>query len=193
MIACPTPSKTRYATIEAAETSAERIRAQEGPSLRAYECGCAWWHLSRSQFADLPDEAPDPDEVQRIQRLPTIQLRQLVARDVSSKAPVPARLALRHPSNLARWMKILTQLVDDADQQLQDRREKPTPAYLDWRRRAIGYRNALEIRVTECRWRLGQAPEQAAAELTGPERRAIDRLITAHADEFRRYLAEEAV
>lgn len=53
---CPTPTKRRFATKEAATVAAARLRAdpsgrtfdRRGPALRPYDrvCVCGWWHLT---------------------------------------------------------------------------------------------------------------------------------------------------
>ncbi|MGQ4513635.1 hypothetical protein [Streptomyces sp. DW26H14] len=47
MTDCPTPSKHRYATREAALRVAARLARVRGRELNPYTCpGCGWWHLT---------------------------------------------------------------------------------------------------------------------------------------------------
>lgn len=43
---CPTPSKHRYATSQAARVAAERTVIPFGQWLNPYECRCGWIHLT---------------------------------------------------------------------------------------------------------------------------------------------------
>lgn len=46
MTDCPTPSKHRYATREAAVKAAKRQRLSVGKQLNPHECRCGWVHLT---------------------------------------------------------------------------------------------------------------------------------------------------
>lgn len=43
---CPTPSKWRYATREAAVKAANRQRLSVGKQLNPHDCRCGWFHLT---------------------------------------------------------------------------------------------------------------------------------------------------
>jgi len=43
---CPTPSKERHSTKDAALSSAAYANRKRGTSLRVYECKCTYWHLT---------------------------------------------------------------------------------------------------------------------------------------------------
>lgn len=47
MTTCPTPTKARYATVDAADRAGRRAVITVGRHLRPYECRCGWWHLTK--------------------------------------------------------------------------------------------------------------------------------------------------
>jgi hypothetical protein len=44
---CPTPDKVGFATEDLAKKRAMTVGALRGEDLRAYECKCGWWHLTK--------------------------------------------------------------------------------------------------------------------------------------------------
>jgi hypothetical protein len=205
---CPTPTKARYATQNAAITAAARASFGLGTPLRPYECPCSWWHLTSKRADLIPNPASATEvDIERLMSIPESDFREIVVADTRSEGAPGERAALRHPRILGRWKKTLGELVSDIEQQLRDRRH-----VTDWRKRALGHRDALIVRVTECRrlrsevhvelmrrgeFRRRDAEAAAAAGATVKELRAnagelaVDRLIAAHRDEFERYLTEE--
>lgn len=199
---CPTPDKGRCATQEAAQDAAQRMRLRVGRLLIPYPCVCGWWHLAATPAQALPaDATADPADVERLQTLGDAEFRALTTADAQGQAETPDRLALRHPSNLPRWERMLSELREDIDEQLAHRAQESTPGIGDWRRRARRYGQALTERAHECQTLLAQSPPTTAP--ITPQRptqkelrrlageKAIDRLIADHGPEFARYLAQE--
>jgi hypothetical protein len=181
--------------------------------LSPYECSCSWWHLTKGT-PEKPIEASDASQhdVELVSALPANALREIVVRDASGEGDPSQRAALRHYRNQVRWKRQLGQLIADIETQLKDRRGDTTLAGHDWTKRATGYRDALLVRLNECKrlrasdhaaMSVGQKQRQrdalVAAEsgATVKELRAaageiaIQRLIEAHDGEFCTYLAEE--
>lgn len=153
MIACPTPEKTgRYATREGAESAARRAQIGVGQLLHPYPCACTWWHLSRTESSKpLPGDQPDPIDVERLRTIPDIAFRGIVADDATGKAPMPDRIALRHPHNLRRWQRMLGELITDIQKQRKDKHDDQSLAAHDWHKRADAYEAALRVLAAECR------------------------------------------
>jgi hypothetical protein len=153
VIACPTPDKTRrYATQEGAESAARRAQISVGQLLYPYPCACTWWHLSRTKTTNpLPDTPANPIDVVRLRTIPDIAFRGIVADDATGKAPMPDRLALRHPHNHKRWARILSDLILDIHQQRKDRKDDQSLTAHDWRKRSTAYEASLQVRIAECR------------------------------------------
>ena len=213
MTACPTPTKTRYATQGAAETAAARVSLSAGLPMRPYECPCTWWHLTKTPAEIIPEPASASQlAIERLNSIPDIDFREFVAADVRGEGAHDDRAALRHPRNLKRWQRQLGELIRDIEQQLRERRDDKTPAGLEWRRRGLDYRERLTRRATECRRRRSEvhvemtrrqdfrrrdAEVALAAGASVKELRArageiaVQRLIDAHGEEFARYCAEE--
>lgn len=213
MTTCTTPAKVRYATRAAAEISAARARLRLDTPLTPYECACTWWHLTKHTVEPLPDPADATLlNLERLASIPDIDFREIVAADARSEGDAGIRAALRHRRTLPRWRKHLGQLVAEADRQLRARRGDKSLEAHDWRKRALGHRDRLMLRMNECRrlrseahlelmagqdTRRRTAEAAAAAGATPKEMRrhagevAVGRLIAAHGEEFARYLTEE--
>lgn len=211
--ACPTPTKTRYATKRAAEDAVAHVHLRSGDQLHIYECACTWWHLTKKPAAVIPE--PDPDDqlsLERLVSMPDSDFREIVAADIRGEGATQDRAALRHPRNLKRWRRQLGELIVDIEQQLGARRDERTPEAEAWRQRGTDYRAALIARATECRRRRSEAHidlmrrdesrrlDHARALAVGATRkelraeageRAVERLIEAHRDEFEQYLVDE--
>ncbi|PJN00830.1 hypothetical protein CG740_23280 [Streptomyces sp. CB01201] len=213
MTACPTPTKSRFATRAAAVNSSRRVDLRANLQLTPYECVCTWWHLTKSAMEE-PITAAEADRatVERLASLPDIDFREIVANDVRSDGDRAERGALRHPLNQRRWKRQLGELAADIETRMSARKGDSSLEAHDWRKRTTGYRNMIKIRVEECRrlraeahaesvrkqdWRRRDAEIAAAAGATPKELRvhageiAVGRLIEAHRDEFNRYCAEE--
>ncbi|MFD8771373.1 hypothetical protein [Streptomyces sp. NPDC059916] len=210
---CPNPTKSRYATREAAESAARRVALRIEAPLAPYECPCSWWHLTKGTPEQPIDPATAPRyDIEHLASLPDIDFREIVARDVTGEGDPGQRAALRHSRNVLRWKRQLGQLIADIEGQLKDRRGDKSLAGHDWAKRAVGRRDALVVRLNEAK-RLRAADHAritvnqerhrqdvetaAAAGMTVKELRAaageiaIQRLIAAHNGEFDEYLAEE--
>lgn len=213
MTACPNPTKSRYATREAAETAARRVALRIEAPLTPYECACTWWHLTKNTPEQpLDASAASLHDIEYLAGLPDIDFREIVVRDVSGEGDPGQRAALRHHRNQIRWKKQLGQLVADIEAQLRERGQDKSLAAHDWAKRAGAYRDALIVRHNECKrlraadhaettarqeHRRRDAEAAAAAGASVKELRArageiaVQRLIAAHNPEFNDYLAEE--
>lgn len=208
---CPTPGKSRYATSTAADQAAHRAGLSLGIPLRAYECACSWWHITKSPAPEHANIQPTTAAIQYLAALPDIDFREIVALEARGQGEPVHNAALRDVALVRRWRKSLGQLMNDIDQQLADRRHDRSLSSHDWRKRAVTYRNTLTLRTTECRRQLAELQEYmartkqsrlmdaqiaAAAGTTAAELRrmagevAVERLINAHGQEFSGYLAE---
>lgn len=213
MTACPTPTKSRYATRAAADNAAKRVALRLEAPLTPYECPCTWWHLTKQQPEQLPRAADAPGPViERLMAIPDIDFREIVAADVRGGGDPEERAALRHRRILKRWQQHLGQLVSAVEQQLKERRGDKTLEGHDWRKKATAHRDMVTLRATECRRLRAEAHEErqrrddsrrrdaetaAAMGATWKELQrhagelAVHRLITEHRAEFERYLVEE--
>ncbi|XCM28925.1 hypothetical protein ABXI76_05570 [Streptomyces parvus] len=210
---CPHPTKSRYATLEAANKAAHRVTHQAGLPLRPYECPCSWWHLTKTPAPAALPTASDATlaDIQRLASLPDIDFRNIVAADARGEGKPGDRGALRAKQNLTRWKRCLGQLHKDLNDQFQENRGNPSLLAEDWRKRAAGYRETLTLRLSESRrlkaeahaemvrnqeYKKHDAEVAAAAGATVQELRAHagevakERLINAHQPEFRRYLID---
>lgn len=212
---CPTPTKARYATREAADKAAATSEAVHGRTLRPYECVCTWWHLTRSAAGDARPDAADATEadIQRLTLLPDIDFREIVALDASGKGSPEDGAALRHPRVLLRWRRALGQLINELDTRLSSSRGDKTSAAKTWRIRAAGYRASLELRIAEAQRLRAEAAAKGGESAVEAGRRSADaaraagcsvselrsragdvairRLIEAHPEEWGRLLSEE--
>lgn len=211
--ACPTSTKARYATRTGAEQGAHRAHLKFGEPLYPYECGCSWWHLTKTAPAPVADPAAAtrPD-IETLAAATEADFRAATVEDATGRADPGQCSALRHHTNLYRWKEHLGILLDDVDQQLARRSPETTLAAHDWRRRTLGYRNLLQQRLTECK-RLRAAEDEVATARRAESRRrdleaaqragasvkalrakagelAVARLIDAHGPEFALLLRE---
>lgn len=213
MSGCPNPTKSRFATRAAAVNASQRVDLRANLQLTPYECVCTWWHLTKGNVEEIPDPASaDRAAIERLASLPLIDFRGVVAEDARGLGDPGDRAALRHLLNLPRWKKQLGELIADVEQQLRERKGDKTLAGHDWRKRALGYRDVLLLRASECKRLSAEAHAQmvktdgfrrrdaeiaAATGATVKELRmqagelAVARLINAHGVEFSRYVAEE--
>lgn len=213
---CPTPSKKRHATREGAESAARNAQVGVGQLLDPYLCqpGCEWWHLSKKADQTLPaDAVADPSVIEHLAAMDDVEFRAVVADEARGRAERPHRIALRDPQLVGRWRKALGVQIHDVDRQLSMRADE---GRTEWRRRAVAFKNVLEVRRSECIPLVEAAEAESRAELKlhAAERElarqaaraakkpaaelraqageaAIQRLIDAHGGEFSRYLAEE--
>lgn len=195
---CPTPSKTRFATQEAAQLAAARyVKA-----LTAYHCECDWWHLtSKTNIKPTPDAAA----TRHVANLNDTDFQTLVSAELRDQATPQQAAALRDPINLDRWIATLANTSEDITQQIAARTGDRSPATADWRRRVLAIQRNLRHRRTEANTLRQQAHAAAGREratraaagmsvnqlraLAGE--RAIQRLIDQHQAEFTRLLVEE--
>lgn len=149
---CPTDQKKRYATQEAASNAAHRSQISLDTPLYPYICVCTWYHLTKQRPDTIPANAiADPDDIYRLQLQSDTTFRETVATEARSNLARNDRIALRHPGNLLRWNRTLKELRADINSQLTERAHERSLEAHDWRKRAERYRDALTLRLQECR------------------------------------------
>lgn len=191
---CPTPKKSRFATIEAAEAAATRAQFELDKTLYPYDtCPCGWVHLTSKK--QRVNETP---LATRVAELGDEAFMQLVQEDVKKTVHPSDAVELRHPENLFRWRNALRQFRRDLEKQLADKVGLEDEATKEWRRRVTVVRLAVATAYDECTSLINQVrienTERKQAEREQRHEageRAIDRLISAHQIEFQRYLQEE--
>ena len=147
---CPKPYKRRYDTPEDADLAATHDSLQYGNGLFPYLCLCGVWHLTKDHRAQLPTYQPaNPGRVAELRSLSALAFQHVVTADIRNTAPIPDRLALRHPDNLTRWRWTLKSLRTDITRQLAAR-TADTSVNRDWRPRAEAFRDTVDMRLTEC-------------------------------------------
>lgn len=194
-ITCPNPTKSRFATREAAEAAALRRQVGVGKILYPYPCdpACGWWHLTSK-----PAIAATATDIAAVHELAPEQFRQLVILDAQYQAPRSRALALREPSLVHQWATALKVIKRDLTQEMGDHQGHDDDAK-EWRRSASQLQHDLGVRhreAVEIIRSLRHAPGTSANHSEAPLRAvagdaAIQRLIAAHHAEFTAYLAEE--
>lgn len=215
-ITCPTPGKSRFATGEAAESSARRNALAVGKPLRPYECVCGWHHLTSK-----PPQAhePKPDVTAQVAQLGDRAFRDLVNADLAGKADPDQAGALRTAEVVDRWEATLKQVEIALMAELTARRSERGPDVDAWRSRVQLRRGWIAARRREARvlQRAMTAARQGAEQRAAVERSvardaersraaeelrranpagvageaAVKRLIAAHQAEFMELLVEE--
>lgn len=162
-IPCPTPGKSRFATVEAAESAAGKARV-EGRFLYPYDsCPCGWAHLT-SQEPQVASE-PDPEVTALVAALGEEAFAYLVRRESRGQAHPLEAAALRTDELVDRWLTALTRIRDDVDAQLQEHAGDRGEAAREWRLRATWTRATLDGRRKEAkRLRHEAGLRRAAAE-----------------------------
>ncbi|MFI2078657.1 hypothetical protein [Streptomyces triculaminicus] len=204
-MSCPRPDKSRYATRQAAESSAGRAHIALGHRLWPYECVCSWWHLTKNAAEETGPL--DPETVALVAALGPDAFTDLVQRERRGQAHPQEAAALRHPKVVTRWEAELQAQQVAVEAQLACRAGDRSAEAREWRTRVTWVRARLAQRRTEARALLAEknrSEAEAAAKakrvVPVPGRQemrreagriAVDRLIDAHGDEFARYLAEE--
>lgn len=198
-VPCPTPGKTRFATPEAARTSAARF----AKNLRTYECTCGWHHLTSKPAPAAP--IADAAVTQHVTALGDAEFEVLVAAEATDKATPQQAAALRSLANVDRWLEALRHINADLHLQLVAARGDNSEERREWRRRIQQVIRQVTTRKQEAKAARQQAYLAAGKErvrleaegLTVPQARAaagdaaVQRLIDAHQGEFGRLLEEE--
>jgi hypothetical protein len=140
---CPTPTKRRFATVEAATSYAHARELGIGQLLTPYECPCGWWHLT-SQPPVPAHAEPDPTVLTRLRYASHAEFVDVVEADASGRADMPTRIALRAPRIRGRWITTLRAIAARLDREITDR-----PASPDWRHRAEVFRHHVQQRRAE--------------------------------------------
>lgn len=201
---CPTPDKSRFATMEAASEAVDRAGFALNKKLYVYEtCPCGWLHLtSKKSRAD-----PNAKSV----LLPGIPVddavfANLVRRDVVGASTPQDAAALRESENVPRWADALKSFQIDLAAQLAARAGVRDAATVEWRARIAKVQYSLRLRRTEAKQLMQErslgSMRQDKDYLPGQRaklkdrrgeagERAVKRLKDAHSLEFVTYLQEE--
>lgn len=140
---CPTPSKRRFATVEAARVYAQARELGIGQLLTPYECPCGWTHLTSQP--PVPEHAkPDPAVLTRLRYATHTEFVDVVEADAAGAADMPVRIALRAPRIRGRWITTLRAILTRLDRELAARPDAAT-----WRHRAEAFRHNVQTRLTE--------------------------------------------
>jgi hypothetical protein len=140
---CPTPTKRRFATIEAARSYALNRELGIGVLLTPYECCCGWAHLTSAE--QVPEHAePDPAIVSQLRYATHDAFVEAVEADACGRADMPVRIALRAPRIRGRWITTLRAIDTRLGRELATR-----PAGEAWRHRAEAFRHNVRQRLTE--------------------------------------------
>lgn len=191
---CPTPKKSRFATVEAAESAAERASFELNKTLHPYDtCPCGWVHLTSKK--QRVNETPTAT---RLAELGDEAFAKLVQDDIRKTAHPSDAAQLRHPENLERWRRVLVQFRRELEKQLALKVGLRDEETKDWRRRTNVVRLAATSAFDECTSLINQVRIENTARRREEKKqrheageRAIDRLIAAHQIEFQHYLKEE--
>lgn len=162
---CPTPTKGRYATREAAESAANRAKVGVGHVMAPYLCrpSCGWWHLTSRNVQPIAPAQPDPEIVRLVTALGDEAFTDLVRRDIRRQAHPAESAALRQPEIAERWDATLAVIQVDLERQFAQRATERGEAAKDWRRRASYVRLTAAERRKEAKAAKQTAVMQRAA------------------------------
>lgn len=133
-VACPTPAKHRYATLEAADRDRIRLGSAAGRKLIAYDnCPCGWVHLA-TQTPPAGVGASVLTTGQIIQ-LSHDEFNQLVRADVRGSIQPETAKALRDTSLNRAWKVALKLFQQDLNLQKQQKAGDRNPDVVLWRQR----------------------------------------------------------
>lgn len=140
---CPTPTKRRFATLEAAAQYAQGRTVGIGTLLIPYACPCEWIHLT--SHPHIPDHAqPDPVTVTAYHYATHETFVRAVEADAVGRLDLDGRTALRHPRIIGRWVTALRAVLTRLDHELSAPDADP-----DWARRAAVFRWNVNARLAE--------------------------------------------
>lgn len=194
---CPNPTKSRYATKEAAEAAARRNQIGVGKLLYAYECdpACGWWHLTSSART-----VATPTDIAEIHTMSEEQFQRLVLLDAQYRAPRVRALALRDPSTAHRWIAAIKAIQRDCNVQVLSKAGLADEETKQWRAGITALQQVLGDRRREAAAIIAVNPHSRALPSRSAGQKelraaagelAIRRLVSAHRDEFTRLLLEE--
>jgi hypothetical protein len=140
---CPTPTKRRFATAEAAHAYALARELGIGDLLTPYACPCGWTHLTSQP--QIPDRAePDPAVLSQLRYATHDAFVDAVEADAAGRADMPVRGALRASRIRGRWITTLRAIEARLSREITDR-----PGGADWRQRAEAFRHNVQQRLAE--------------------------------------------
>jgi hypothetical protein len=142
---------------------------------------------------------PTPDDLAAwLMTITEADFRNVVAKDVHKGLDWDAAQALRHPSVLVRWVRMLSVLLKDAHVQLAEKKHEPS-IDREWFVKVARWEASIEASQAEARSlvRRFEAQAQHAENLVNKRARgeareaAVCRLVNAHRQEFSQLLDEE--
>lgn len=198
---CPTPHKSRFATIPAAESAASRQQLAVGSHLVPYACPCGWVHLTKERTT-----AAEPTTADTLFSLPPQEFTAHVRDDVTGRAHPETSQALRSPKLLDRWWDALGVFEYELGAQRAARPPDGTAETEQWRARTARVLVSIKERRAEVRHLRDQVggSQSSIHGLPLPDgsfsskelrtiagERALTRLKAAHATDFCTFLKEE--
>lgn len=203
---CPTPTKSRFATEEAAKAAALRSHIPLGKFLVPYDnCVCGWVHLT----SELRETGPAYTEDQ-LRDMDQAEFDAVVRMDVTGRGHPDTLQSLRTNSVLVRWEDSLKVFSRDVEAQLTARAGDLSSDTRTWRGRIARVRGSIANKRTEVK-RLRKDVAAAAASAKETERsaevgdnlfssgelrhvageRALEQLKTRHRKDYLVFLLEE--
>lgn len=193
---CLTPGKKAFQTKEGAVVGSYAIGMGH---LFPYLCACGQWHLSSRRNA--MDEVPD-EYIKLLQDASDKEFMSLVRAEAHGKARPEEAAALRTPALRFRWSSALKDIAADMQRIMETAALRDDPTTRRWRQKHQRRIMEVSARRKEARYLVGESLKlqkndsgeqraQRRAQAQDAGRRAIDRLIEAHIEEFETYLAEE--
>ncbi len=201
---CPTPKKSRFATLEAAQRAADQAGFELDKKLYPYTtCKCKWVHLTSKKAVA---QAAASRTLQEICDLDDEAFGKIVRDAVTARGMPEEAALLRSPELALRWSDALKQFQIDVEMQLAARAGEKDADTREWRKkiaivkksifenraeaRALCARSAVQHRMPPSPQVRDERRRQTALREIGGEQ-AVNRLIAAHQAEFNVYLIEE--
>lgn len=198
---CPTPTKTRFATLSAAQSAADRAGFVFQKTLHPYDdCPCGWIHLTSKGTKDnrresLLSNGPVDDLVFAL----------VVRDDVMGRCAAQDSEILRTPEHMVRWSDALKTFQVDLSAQMAERKGIYGSETQAWRKRMRAVERALREKRAEAKrlmyetYTLNPQNKRPKSQNDNKKQRvaagdrALQRLKEAHFEEFMTYVAEEYI
>lgn len=171
-MACPTPDKEKYATLEAARLVLRNLGHTRGRDLEAYDtCFCGWIHLATKRERTGPEA--QPLSVDDIIGLDSNAFNKVLRDEVCGLAHPDTAKALRNPRVVRMWRNGLRLFQKDLNIQKASKHGDRTPDTEMWLRRVDRVTMAVHNRMAEAKHIERQHIEQKEQE----NRAAIDSMM----------------
>lgn len=192
---CPTPEKTRFATVELAKQRANlRTSLEPHKKYRVYPCSCGWHHLTTQQ--EVPVFTAPAETAAELLALNAVDFRHIVSCDVKNRLGTRARELLRTADVNPRWRSELRLLwleaLREQDVARDDEHRKNILAFQEHIR--VRRQEAEKIRVTYLESLITDMPRDPRSKSSLRRvalRAALMRLCNEHKTQLRRIYLEE--